>query len=71
VSYTQGPCPKCGEIAMYEDRDPTPCNSCRDPQWVQAPRPQSAGPTGPSMMDAKPKGNRKQRLAAKAKAKKK
>lgn len=66
MSATYGPCPRCGEQTMYDNREPTLCPQCqqqdmsrvREWQRVEIER------------QSQPPMNRKARRAAKSKQKK-
>jgi hypothetical protein len=68
MSFTQGPCPRCGRLCVYDGYSPTPCKDCRQPD-----------PDHPDIKNvrvhvanavSRAAGNRRQRRAMKAKQRK-
>lgn len=66
MSATYGPCPKCGDNTMYQDRTPTPCWKCLVPERTE----ERMQKIEANIAKAIATGNRKQRRAAKSKGRK-
>lgn len=66
MSFTSGPCPRCGQNTMYANRAPTPCSGCLIAETSDHKKQQIAS----AIKNATKTGNRQQRRAESALLKK-